>query len=134
MLISGPLEKEKTQTLPSGFPHLLFSLLSHVQLFATPWTAARQDPLSFTISRSLHKLMSIESVMPSNHLILSYPSPAAFNLSQHQVFSNELIHHIRWPKYWSLSISPSKEYLGLISFRIDWLGLLVVQGILKSLL
>ena len=80
--------------------------------------------------------MSIESVMPSNHLILSFPSPPALNLSQHQVFSNESALRIRWPKYWSFSfsISPPNEYLGLISFRIDWLDLLAVQGTLKSLL
>ena len=101
--------------------------LSYVQLFATPWTAARQASLSITNSRSLPKLKSIESVMPSNHLILCSPLlllPSIFpNI---RVFSNELVLHIRWPKYWSFSfsISPSNEYSGLISFRMDWLDLL----------
>ena len=81
-----------------------------------------------------HSLMSIESVMPSNHLILSSPSPPTFNLSQHQGLFHESFLRIRWPKYWSFSISPSSEYSGLISFRIDWFDLLAVQGTLKSLL
>ena len=111
--------------------------LSRVQLFATPWTAARQDSLSITNSQSLLKLMSIESVMPSNHLILYYPLlllPSI--LPSIRVFSNESVLHIRWPKYWSFSfsISPSKEYSGLISFRMDWLDLLAVQRTLNSLL
>ena len=111
--------------------------LSHVRLFATPWTAARQASLSITNSRSLLKLISIESVMPSNHLILCHPlllPPSIF--SSIWVFSNESVLHIRWPKYWSFnfSISHSNEYLGLISFRMDWLDLLAVQGTLKSLL
>ena len=111
--------------------------LSRVWLFATPWTAAHQASLSISNSRSLPKLMSIELVMPSNHLILCWPlllSPSIF--SSMRIFSNESVLHIRWPKYWSLSfsISPSKEYLGLISFKIDWLDLLAVQGTLKSLL
>ena len=111
--------------------------LSHVQFPAIPWTAARQSSLSFTISQSLHKLMSIESVMPSHHLILYYfllHLPAIF--SSIGVFSNESVLCIRWPKYWSFnfSISPSNEYLGLISFRIDWFDLLAVQGTLNSLL
>ena len=98
--------------------------LSHVWLFATPWTAAHQASLSITNSWSLVKLMSIESVMPSNHLILFHPlllPPSIF--PSIRGFSNELVLHIRWPKYWSfsLSISPSNEYSGLISFRIDWL-------------
>ena len=105
-------------------------LLSHVQLFATPWTAARQSSLSFTNSWSLLKLVSIESVMPSNHLILlSSHSPPAFNLSQHQgLFKWVSTLHQR-PKYWSFSfnISPSNEHPGLISFRMDWLDLLAVQ-------
>ena len=104
-------------------------------LFAAPWIAARQASLSITNSRSLLKLMSIESVMPSNHLIFCCPLlllPSIFpNI---RVFSNESALHIRWPKYWSFSISPSNEYSGLISFRMDWLDLLVVQGTLKSLL
>ena len=111
-------------------------MLCHVQLFATPWTAARQASLSFTISRSLLKLTSIESVMPSNHLILCHPLllPSIFPCIR--VFSNESALRIRWPKYWSfiLSISPSNEYPELISFRMDWLDLLAVQGTLKSLL
>ena len=111
--------------------------LSYVQLFATPWTAACQDFLSITNSQSLLKLMSIESVMPSNHLILCRPLlllPSIFPNTR--VFSNELVLRIRWPKYWSFSFSssPSKEYSGLISFRMDWLDLLAVQGTLKSLL
>ena len=112
-------------------------LLSHVWLFATPWTAARQASLSITSSRSPPKPMSIESVMPSNHLILFRPLlllPSIF--PSIRVFSNESALHIRWPKYWSFSfsISPSNEYSGLISFRIDWFHLLAVQGTLKSLL
>ena len=110
---------------------------SHIQLFATPWTAACQPSLSFTISRCLLKLMSIESVMPSNHLILCRPLlllPSIF--PSIRLFSNELALHIRWPKDWSFSfsISFSNEYSGLISFRIDWFDLLTVEGILKSLL
>ena len=111
--------------------------LSCVRLFATPWTAACQAFLSITNSWSLLKLMSIESVMPSNHLILCHPLlllPSIF--PSIRVFSNESVLHIMWPKYWSFSfsISPSNQYLGLISFRIDWLDLLAVQGTLKSLL
>ena len=101
----------------------------------TPWTAACQAFLPFTISQSLHKLMSIESVMPSHHLILCQPLlllPSIF--PSIRVFSNESALHIRWPRYWSFSISPSNEYLKLISFKIDWFDLLAVQGILKSLL
>ena len=103
----------------------------------TPWTAALQASLSFTISQSLLKLMSVESVMPSNHLILSHPLlllPSIF-LSI-RVFPNEMALHIRWPKYWSCScsISTSNEYSELISFRIDWFELLVVQGTFKSFL
>ena len=111
--------------------------LSHVRLFATPWTAACQASLSNTNSRSLLKLMSIESVMPSNHLILCHPLllPSSIFPSI-RVFSNESVLLIRWPKYWSFtfSISPSNEYSGLISFRMNWLDLLAVQGTLKSLL
>ena len=111
--------------------------LSRVQLFATPWTAACQASLSITNSWSLLKLMSVVLVMPSNHLILCHPLlllPSIF--PSIRVFSNESVHHIRWPMYWSFSfcISPSSEYSGLISFRIDWLDLLAVQGTLKSLL
>ena len=102
---------------------------------ATAWTAARQASLPFTISLSLLKLMSLESVMPSNHLILCHRLlllPPIF--PSIRVFSNESVLHIRWPKYWSFSISCSNEYSGLISFRIDWFTLLAVQGTLKSLL
>ena len=111
-------------------------LLSQVWLFATPWTAACQASLSIANSRSLLKLVPIESVMPSNHLIICCPLlllPSIF--PSIGVFSNESALHIRWPKYWnfSFSISPSNEYSGLISFRIDWLDLLAVQGTLKSL-
>ena len=102
-----------------------------------PWTAARQASLSITNSQGLLKLMSIESVMPSSHLILYYPfflPPSIF--PSIRVFSSESVLHIRWPKYWSFSfnISPSNEYSGLISFRMDWLDLLAVHGTLKSLL
>jgi len=130
------------------FPHLPLSLLpkcnlahavvvvkslSHVQLFATPWTAAHQASLSFTVSRSLLKLMSIESVMPTNHLVLCHPLlPSIF--PSIRVFSNESALCIKWPKYWSFSINSSNEYSALISFRIDCLDLLAVQGTLKSLL
>ena len=108
--------------------------LSHVQLFATLWTAALQPSLSFTISRSLLKLMSVESVMLSNHLILCHPLVLPSVFPNIRVFSNELALCIRWPKYWSFSISLCNEYSGLISFRIDWFDLLAVQGTLKSLL
>ena len=111
--------------------------LSCVQLFATPWTAARQASLSITNSQSLLKLMSVESVMSPNHLILCRPLlllPSIF--PSIRVFSSESALHIRWPKYWSFSfnISPSNEYSGLISFRMDWLYLVAVQETLKSLL
>ena len=122
----------------SYFPFVaVVQLLSCVQVFVTPWTAAGQASLSFIISRSLLNLMSIESVITSNHLILCHPLlllPSIF--PSIRVFSNELALHIRWPKYWnfSLSISPSNEYSVLISFRIGWFDLLAVQGTLKSLL
>ena len=111
-------------------------LLSRVQLFATPWNVARQASLSITNSRSSPKPMSVESLMPSNHLILCRPLfllPSIF--PSIRVFSNESALCIRWPKYWSFSfnISPTNEHPGLISFRMDWLDLLVVQGTLKSL-
>ena len=112
-------------------------LLSRVRLFVTPWIAARQTSLSITNSRSSLKLMSIESVMPSSHLILCHPllllPPIPPSI---RVFSNESTISMRWPKYWSFSfsISPSNEHPGLISFRMDWLNLLTVQGTLKSLL
>ena len=112
-------------------------LLSHARLFATPWSTARQASLSITNSQSLLKLMFIESVMPSSHLILCRPllllPPIPPSI---RVFSNESSLHMRWPKYWSFSFSiiPSKEIPGLISFRMDWLDLFAVQGTLESLL
>ena len=111
--------------------------LGCVQLFVTPWTKAHQPSLSITNSQSLLELMSIKSVMPSNHLILCHPLlllPSIF--PSIRAFSNESVLCIRWLNYWSFSFSihPSNEYSGLISFRIDWLDLLAVQGTLKSLL
>ena len=124
------------------FHHSLMSFssvqsLSRVRLFATPWIAACQASLSIINSWSLLKLMSIASVMPSNHLILWCPLlllPSIF--PSIRVFSNESALHIRWPKYWSFSfgINPSNEYSGLVSFRVDWFDFLAVQGTLKSLL
>ena len=113
------------------------SLLSRVQLFATPCTAARQASLSIINSQRFFKLMFIESVMPSNHLILCHPlllTPSIF--PSIRVFSNESVFQIRWPKYWSFRfrITPSNEHSGLISFMVDWLDLLAVQGTLKNLL
>ena len=127
----------QSPALGSGWNAVVVQTLSRVWLFPTPWTAAQQSSLSFTVSRSLLKLMCIESVMPSNHLILCCPLlllPSIF--PSIRVFSNESALHIRWPKYWSFSfsISPSNEHPGLISFRMDWLDLLAVQGTLKSLL
>ena len=115
---------------------LTFSSVSRVRLFATPWTAAHQASLSITNSQSLLKLMSIESVMPSNHLILYCPLLLPSIFSNIRVFSSESALCIRWPKYWSFSfsISHSSEYSGLISFRMGWLDLPAVQGTLKSLL
>ena len=111
--------------------------LSCVRLVVTPWTAARQASLSITNSWSLLKLMSIELVMPSNHLILCHPLLLSSSVFPSiRIFSNESVFRLRWPKYWSFSfsISPSNEQWGLISFRVDWLDLLAVQGTLKSLL
>ena len=127
-------------TLYNDLRHIKFSSVqshSPVRLFGTPWTSARHDSLSITNTWSLLKLMSIESVMSSNRLILCHPLlllPSIF--PSNRVFSNESVLHIRWPKYWSFSfnISPSNEYSGLISFRMDWLDLLAVQGTLKCLL
>ena len=116
---------------------VLVQLLSCVLLFVTPWTAAHQPSLSFTISQSLLRLMSIESVMPSNRLVLCLPLlPLSSIFPSIRVFSKESVLQIRWPKYWSFSfsISPSNDSSGLISFRMDWLDLLAVQGTLKSLL
>ena len=115
--------------------HVVTQLLGCIQLFVTPWSAAHQASLSFTNSQSLLRLMSIESLMPSNHLILCCPLlllPSIF--PSVRVFSSVSVLHIRWPEYWSFSfsISPSSEYSGLISFRMDWLDLFAVQGTPKS--
>ena len=123
----------------SHLPSIISSVqsLSRVWLFATPWTAARQASLSITNSRSLPKLMSIGSVMPSNHLILCHPLLLLISIFPSiRVFSNKSALRIKWPKYWSFSfnISPSNECWGLIFFRMDWLDLLAVQGTLKRLL
>ena len=126
-----------TQFLSLLHIHSLFQLFSHVWLFVTPWIAACQASLPITNSWSLLKLLSIESVMPSNHLILCRPLLLPLSIFPSiRVFSNESSLHIRWPKYWSFSfsISPSSEYSGLISFRMDWFDPLAVQGTLKSLL
>ena len=137
---------ETIETSGTLYKYIIFVLLtffssvqslSHVWLFATPWTTAPQASLSITNSQSLPKLMSIESVMPSSHLVLCRPllllPPIPPSI---RVFSNESTLRMRWPKYWScsLSISPSNEHPGLISFRMDWLDLIAVQGTLKSLL
>ena len=132
---SVSIEKPDSVLILSASSSVL--LFSHVWLYATPWTAANQTSLSFTISLSVLKLMSLKSVLPSNHLILCCPLlhlPSIF--PSIRLFSNESALHIRWPKYWSFSfsISPSNEYSGLISFRMNWLNLLAVQGILNSLL
>ena len=112
-----------------------FSSVTQSCLFGTPWTAAPQASLSITNSRSLLKFISIKSVMPFNHLILCYPLLLPSILPSIRVFSSESVLRITWPKYWSFSfsISPSNEYSGLLSFRIDWFHLLAVQGTLKSL-
>ena len=129
--IAISFSRESSQPISSG------QYLSRVRLFATPWTVAQQASLSITNSRSPPKPRSIESVMPFNHLILYQLLlllPSIF--PRIKVFSNESALHIRWPKYWSFrfSISPSNEYSRLISFRMDWLDLLAVQGTLKSFL
>ena len=134
------LEQKETRTeklLPFVSQFSLGQLLSRVQIFVTSWTAARQASLSINNFQRLLKLMSIESVMPSNNLVLCCPlllPPSIF--PSISVFSNESVLHMRWPKYCSFgfSISPSNEYSGWISFRMDWLDLLAVQGTLKSLL
>ena len=133
-IVAKEERKGKTGTFYFGSVQFSRSVMSDS---ATPWTTAHQNSLSITNSRSLPKPMSIESVMPSNHLILCHPLlllPSIF--PSIMVFSNESALRIRWPKYWSLSfnISPSNEHPGLISFRMDWLDLLAVQGTLKSLL
>ena len=122
---------------PQHSIYIVVQLLSRVRLFATPWTAAHQAPLSSTISQSLLKFKSIDAVMPSSHLILCHLLLLLSSIFPSiRVFSNELAFCLRWPKYWSFSfsISSSNEYSGLISFRIDWFDLLAVQGSLKSLL
>ena len=127
--------KSPTFTLSQSLNIFVVQLLSHMQLFVIPWAAAHQASLSFTISQSLLKLLSIESVMPSIHLVFCCPLlllPSIF--PSPRGFSNELALHIRWSKYWSFSTSPSNEYSGLISFRIDWFDLPTGQGTLKSLL
>ena len=134
---SEELRREAKLTISSTQIFSSVQSFSHVLLFMTPWTAACQASLSITNSWSLLKLMSINSMMPSNHLILScllLLPPSIFpNI---KVFPSESVLHIRWPKYWSFSfsISPSNEYSGLISFRMDWLDFLAVQGTLKSLI
>ena len=127
----------RLKNIVSSSPFSSAQSLSHVQLISTPWTAAGQSSLSITNSQSLLKLMSIQSVMPSNHLILGRPLlllPSIF--PSIRVFSNESVLHIRWPKYcsFSFSIIPLNEHSGLISFRMYWLDLLALQGTLKSLL
>ena len=116
------------------FSSVQFSSLSHVWFFMTPWTVACQASQSITNSQSLLKLISIESVIPSNHLILCHPLLAPSIFPSIRVFSNESVLCFRWPKYWNFSfnISPSNEYSGLISFRMDWLDLLIVQGTQES--
>ena len=129
-----------SSSMPLNTPEVQFSsvqTLSRVQLFATLWTAARQASLSITSSRSLVKFKSIKSMMPSNHLFLCHPLLLLLSLFPSiRIFSNESVLLIGWPKYWSFSfsISPSNEYSGLTSFRMDWVDLLAVQGTLKSLL
>ena len=135
MLGKQRLKSEEVTISQSAFSSV--QSLSRVRLFATPWTAACQASLSITNSWSLRKLMSIESVMPSNHLILCHPLLLSLSIFPSiRVFSNESALRIRWPKYCSFSfnISPFNEYSGLISFRMDWLDLLAVQGTLMSLL
>ena len=129
---------ETLTTLISYWIGIIIFPTSHMRklkFFLSSQTAAHQTSLSFTVSQSLLKLMSIESVMPSYHFVFCHPLlllPSVFR--NIRVFSNDLALCIRWPKYWSFSISPSSEYTGLISFRLDWFDLLVVQGTLKSLL
>ena len=132
----GYKESDIAEWLSTAHTECWVQSLSRVQLFATPWTAANQTSLFFTISWSLLKLMSIETVMPSNHLTLCHPLLLPSIFPRIKVFSNEWALHIRWPKYWSFSfsISPSDEYSGLIFLRVDWFDLLAVQGTLKSLL
>ena len=125
-----PLDSHWLQTI---LQVVVLQLISHVQHFVTPWTAAHQAPLSFTISWSLLKLMSIESVRSSNHLIICLPLLfLSLIFPSIRVFSNEWSFHVRWPKFWSFTINPFNEYLGLISFRTDWLTSLLSK-VLRSL-
>ena len=129
--------RENRASAMNVWSHQSVQSLSCVRLFVTPWTTAHQVSLSITNSQNSPKLMSIESVMPSNHLILCHPLLLLPSISPSiRIFSNESALYMRWPRYWSFSfnISPSNEYPGLISFRMDWLDLLAVQGTLKSLL
>ena len=139
--INGKIFIKLKCNLPSSmfynFQFCSVQLLRHNQLFAALWTAARQTSLSITNSQGLFKLMSIELVMPSNHLILCHPLLLLLSIFPSTwIFSNESVLCIRWPKYWSFSFSSSlsNEYTGSISFRMDWFDLLAVQGTLKSLL
>ena len=135
-MTDSPLKSPPPNTITLRVQLSSVQLLSHVQLYATPWTAPHQASLSITNSQSLLRLMSTELVMPSNHLIHCRPLLLLPLIPPRiRVFSNQLALHIRWPKYWSFSfnISPSNEHPGLISFRMDWLDLLAVQGTLKSL-
>ena len=130
--LNGPWLRHRKGLRQKNHQFTSVQSLSHVRLFATPWTAARQASLSITNSQNLHKVMPMESVMPSNHLIICRPLlllPTIF--PSIRVFSNESVLCIRWPKYWSFSfnISPSNKYSGLFSFRMDWLDLLAVQGL-----
>ena len=129
-----PLLLRETPSLSSKAVPSIVQLVSHVWHFLTPWTAAHQASLFSTISLSLLKLMSIESMMLSNHLVLCHPLLLLSIFPSITFFSNKSVLRIRWPKYWSFSISPSNEYSGLISFRIKWFDLFGVQGALKSLL
>ena len=128
--LGNPLEHKNEES--STFA--VVQLLNHIQLFAAPWTAACQAALSSTVSQSLLRLMSIELVVLSNHLILYHPLLLPSVFPNIRGFSSESALCIMWPNYWSFSISTSNEYSGLISFRIDWFDLLAVQGTLKSLL
>ena len=130
-----PRQSETLYPHSAHHSHIVVQSLSRVWLFVTPWTSAHQAFLSFTISQSLLRLLSIQSVMPYNHLILCHPLPLPpSNFPSIRVFSNESALRIRCPQHWNFSISSSNEYSGLISFRTDWFDLLAVQGTLKSLL
>ena len=133
MTCSQPCREKSAPEMPlelgNNNGYTIVQSLSHVRLFATPWAAARQASLSFSISWNLLKLLSIELVMPSNHLILCHPLLLRCSIFPSiRVFSDESAPLIKWPKYWSFSVSPSNEYSGLISFRTDWFDLLAVDG------